>query len=349
MTAWNRFTELLGGDTVAAVDAIFFILCAISTFICAVLAAMLLVWGVRYRASSTVRRPKQLPVTRIELTWISLTLVLFLAIGVWGNMAFLNQRRPVRAAYTVYVEGKQWMWKIEHPSGRREINELHIPVGQPVRIVLSSSDVIHSFFLPHFRVKQDAVPGRYTSLWISPKEPSVSHLFCAEYCGTEHSQMIGRVVAMPADEFGRWLADRPLTERTPGMPGTETPLQIRGESLFYHAGCSACHVRDSAVFAPRLDGLWDRPTKLNNGRIVTVDEAYIRESIIDPNAKIAAGYPAPSNMPSYFGTLDDQQIRELIEFIRSIRHGWPEASLSPDAVAAPGNAQGRQPAIGDSP
>ncbi len=337
MNAASILDQLLGSNTPTAVDRLFAALTVMSILVTAALCAMVVVWGIKYRASARPRRAAPLNVSRIEIAGLCATLVTFLSLAVWANVVFIRQRTAPPDAYTVFVEGKQWMWKIEHPSGRREINELHVPVGRPVRVVLTSSDVVHSFFLPRWRVKQDAVPGHYTSLWFVAESPASEHLFCAEYCGTDHSGMIGRVIAMPQAQFTKWLSDEPLAEQVPGMPGTTQPLQIRGASRFASAGCSACHTPTNAVFAPRLDGIWGRPTMLSNGRQTIVDENYVRESIIDPNAKIVAGYRQPSQMPSYAGSLDEQQIRELIEFIRSIRHGWP--SQEPDPRPQPKEAR----------
>jgi cytochrome c oxidase subunit 2 len=310
---------------VSGVDLIFWFLTALSGLVILVLTALTLVYCIRYRAGSHAPRSTARPgMTLVEITWLSATLVVFLAIGAWANMAFSAARTPPLDAYTVYVVGKQWMWKAEHPGGRREIDELHVPVGQPVRLVLASDDVIHSFFIPDYRVKQDVVPGRFTSLWFTPTQPGEHRLMCSQYCGTEHSSMIGRIRALPAADFGRWLSDRPVDEKAPGMPRTPQAPLARGQALFYRLGCSACHVQTASVLAPRLDGLWGRPTKLSSGREIIVDENYIRESILDPNARIAAGYAAPSLMPSFAGTITEEQIAELVEFIRSIRFGWPD-------------------------
>lgn len=330
MTTPLELGQMTGGNPAGAVDRLFAALTVMSVLITLTLAGLVLVWGIKYRASSPAERPAQNPsMSRTELVWVGGTLTAFLSLAVWANVVFIRERTPPAGAYTVYAEGKQWMWKVEHPSGRREIDELHVPVGEPVRVVLTSADVIHSFYLPHWRVKQDAVPGRYTALWLRADEPGEWRLFCAEYCGNEHSGMVGHVVAMPRAEFSRWLAERPLQDKTPGMPGTSESLEVRGAALFDRVGCAVCHVRTSALHAPRLDGIWGRPTRLTGGREVTVDESYIRESILDPNTKITAGYASPSLMPSYAGSVDEQGLRELVEFIRSLRDGWPERTQPP--------------------
>lgn len=306
----------------SSVDLLFGVLLALSGLVTLTLVTLVLWFCVRYRAGSSVSRDGAIKhVSWAEATWISATLLAFLVIAAWANADFVMSRVPPRDAYTVYAVGKQWMWKLEHPAGRREINQLHVPVGRPVRVVLTSEDVIHSFYLPSFRVKQDALPGRYTSLWFEADEPGVHPLFCAEYCGAEHSGMVGRVIAMPADDFSRWLdanADRPSSRGTPGA-------EVRtGEALFYRVGCSVCHSAAGRIAGPRLDGIWGMQSKMRNGDLITVDDEYVRESILHPNAKIVAGYPSPSAMPSYEPSLTDEQVDELVEYIRSIRTGWSD-------------------------
>jgi cytochrome c oxidase subunit 2 len=321
--------------TATKVDRLFIALTVLSGAVMLVLAALVMVYCIRYRAGSRVERSGSPPrMTWLEAGWLSATLIVFLSLAGWANVEFYHARTPPPDAYTIYVVGKQWMWKVEHPSGRREIDEIHVPVGEPVRIVLASDDVIHSLFIPDFRVKQDAVPGRYTSLWFLVQEPGEHHLFCSQYCGDEHSGMVGRVVAMPADKFAEWLSDRPLEGKTPGMPGTPSAPLHRGENVFYRLGCLACHVQTGKVLAPRLDGIWGRPTRLMNGREITVDENYVRESILDPNAKVVAGYASPSLMPSFRGAVTEEELAELVEFIRSIRFGWPKDAVPPAPTTA---------------
>lgn len=295
------------------------------------IVGLLCVFAVRYRLGSRADRTVgEEHATRQELVWIAIPAVIGLALFAWAAHIFLREGRPPADARTVYVVGRQWMWKIQHPEGVREINELHVPAGTPIKVVLSSQDVIHSFYVPAFRNKQDAVPGHFTTMWFEPQVPGVYHLFCAEYCGTEHSDMRGRVVVMPPQEFAQWLAAAAAVapaEGTPGIGSTlsrpPTDLSARGAATFHRLGCASCHLPDAAVRAPRLDGLWGEPVKMNNGEQVIADEAYVRESILDPQARIAAGYPAPSLMPTYRGQVTDDDLVDLVEFIRSLRHGWP--------------------------
>jgi len=197
------------------------------------------------------------------------------------------------------------MWKFQHLSGQREINELHVPVGRAVKVLLASQDVIHSFYVPAFRVKQDAIPGRYSELWFEATVPGRYHLFCAEYCGTLHSGMIGWVVAMEPAAFQEWLAGGP----------TMSPAQ-RGEKLFQDLGCNTCHRSDALARCPELGGLFGRPVQLQSGQTVTADEAYIRESILDPGAKVVAGYE--NIMPTFKGLVTEESILDLIAYIRSL-------------------------------
>jgi cytochrome c oxidase subunit 2 len=204
---------------------------------------------------------------------------------------------------TVFVVGKQWMWKAEHANGRREIDELHLPLGQPVRLVLSTEDVIHSFYVPAFRIKQDAVPGRYTSIRFTPTREGEYRLHCAEYCGTDHARMGGKVVVLSPSEFSRWL------ER-----GNQNPsLAAQGFELFRRLGCSGCHV-NSTVHAPDLAGVFGRTIHLADGRTLVADEAYLRDSILLPKRDVVAGYEPI--MPSFQGQLDEGQLSALITYLK---------------------------------
>ncbi len=309
------------------VDIIFIAMIALSALVILLVGALILGFGLKYRAASTAYRSDTLGhTTALEVTWIVVPLFLMLGVFVWAATVFFDLTTPPAEARTIYVVGKQWMWKVQHPSGRQEINELHVPAGEPVKLVLSSQDVIHSFFVPAFRVKQDALPGAYTTLWFEPTTIGEYFLFCAEYCGTDHAGMRGRVVVMSPANYQRWLGGGPVLQApVPGVPGSpQAPLALGGRGPFYRFGCNACHVPDAAVRAPRLDGLYGREVKLNNDQVVIADEQYLRESILDPNARIVAGYDAPSLMPTYKGQINEQQLVELIEFIKSIEEGWPE-------------------------
>ncbi|TPQ38047.1 MULTISPECIES: cytochrome c oxidase subunit II [Cupriavidus] len=250
----------------------------------------------------------------LEIAWTTIPLLVFLGIFAWAAHDYTLLAQETAGALPVTVVARQWMWKLEHANGKREINELHVPLGQAVQLTMTSQDVIHSFYVPAFRIKQDVVPGRYTTLRFTATHAGVYRLFCAEYCGTDHAAMQGRIVVMPPAEFARWLdAD----------VGPETTA-ARGRALFRHYGCAACHDAGATVQAPRLDGLMGRTVTLQDGRAVTADAAYVRDAILMPHKDIVAGY-API-MPTYQGQIDEQDILAIIEYLRSM--GAADASTS---------------------
>lgn len=275
----------------------------------------------------------------LEFSWIGALFLIGLGLFAWSATLYSRQLGDPEDAPTVYVVGKQWMWKLHHAGGREEINELHVPIGQTTRLVMTSQDVIHSFFLPAMRAKQDVLPGRYTTLWFTPDRAGVFPIYCAEYCGDEHSRMKGRLYVLSEADYSRWLNATP-DAKAPGSPGTPgAPLAVGVSGAFRSLGCIACHVPNDSVLAPRLDGIYARNVKLADGRVIAADDQYLRESILDPNAKIAAGYPSPSLMPSYQGVVTENQLRELIDFIRSIEHGWPADAIRPPAAPPPSPLQ----------
>jgi len=216
---------------------------------------------------------------------------------------YADMRRPPAAgALEINVTGKQWMWKVQHPGGQREIDELHVPAWRPVKLVMTSQDVIHDFSIPAFRVKQDVLPGSYVTQWFTATKPGEYHLFCAEYCGTMHSGMVGRVVVMPPAEYDAWLA---------GVTPDEPPA-ASGARLFASLGCAQCHGQN----APTLAGLYGRPVTLADGKTVIADEEYLRESIENPPARIVAGFEP--RMPSFRGQLTDEQLGQLVAYIKSL-------------------------------
>lgn len=262
----------------------------------------------KYRKGRSANRsPLNLPTYKIEITWTLVPTFLMMGLFGWGASHYLTIERPPDNALEIDVVGKQWMWKIQHPEGNREINELHVPLGRNIRLTLASQDVIHSFFLPEFRIKQDVVPGRYTSEWFNASRVGVFRLFCSEFCGTEHSAMAGRVVVMDPADYADWLAR--------GRPADS--MREAGEKLFREAGCTGCHAGQSVVRAPPLEGLFGKPVPLEGGKVVIADEGYIRDSILLPNKQVAAGF-APL-MPSYQGRLDEEQLFELVAYIRGLR------------------------------
>jgi cytochrome c oxidase subunit 2 len=227
----------------------------------------------------------------------------------WGVHLYMTNARPPADTLDITVVGRQWMWKFQHPQGPREINQLHIPVGRPVKLTMASEDVIHSVYVPAFRVKMDVVPGRYTSMWFEATTTGTYHLFCAEYCGTSHAGMIGQVVVMTPADYEAWLS---------GGATAESPV-ASGERLFQQLGCQSCHRADAAGRGPALAGLFGQTQRLQSGESVIVDEAYVRESILLPNARIAAGYTPV--MPTYQGQISEEGLLQLIAYLRSLGAG----------------------------
>lgn len=290
----------------AEVDHLFFFLTGISLFFAVLIYTLIAVFIVRYRRKKAgdtgARIEGNIP---LEITWSAIPLVIALTFFALGAALFFKQMVPPHDAMEVFVVGKQWMWKIQHPEGKREINELHVPVGRPVKLKMTSEDVIHSFFVPAFRIKMDVVPGRYTQTWFEATKPGTYHLFCTEYCGTKHSQMIGKVIAMPESEYQAWLEI-----------GQMAPASSRGEALFREMRCISCHNQEAETLGPNLRGIWEKPVTLTSGRTLIRDEDYLRESILNPHAKLRQGF-GPI-MPSYQSQLSESQIIEIISYIKSL-------------------------------
>ena len=267
-----------------------------------------------------------------EVAWTVIPFILFMGMFGWGSKLYFDIERPPDDAISMYAVGKQWMWKIQHPEGAREINELHIPVGRPVKLTMTSEDVIHSFFVPAFRTKQDVLPKRYTTTWFEATRPGKYHLFCAEYCGTKHSGMIGYVYAMPPREYQTWLT----------QGAAEGSLASMGEKYFHQYGCSNCHHFGTQGRCPDLRNLYMRPVQILGGETVTADESYIRESILDPDAKIVYGFQ-PHIMPNFSGQLSEEQVLDLISYIKALGP-QPGTELPSSSGTAP-KEYGSQPGI----
>jgi cytochrome c oxidase subunit 2 len=258
--------------------------------------------------------------TLVELTWIVIPTILALGVYVWASRLYFDMLRvPADPnALEISVVAKQWMWKFQHPEGQREVNTLHVPVGRRVKLQMISQDVIHSFYVPAFRVKQDVLPGRYTAAWFEATKPGQYHLFCAEYCGTQHSGMTGTVFVMEPANFERWLADAAARARAPAQGPSAGPQTMAGagEQLFQRFGCISCHRPDGSGRCPSLVGVFGTQVQLESGQTVTADATYVRESILRPTAKVVAGYEPV--MPSFEGQVTEEQIMQLIAYIRSL-------------------------------
>jgi cytochrome c oxidase subunit 2 len=294
------------------VDHLFFFALGGSIVFSVLIAALIFYLGIKYRRRSPSEvgkppAPGSKATTVLEVTWSLVPLALMMILFVWGARVYFVIARPPADAAELFVVGKQWMWKIQHPEGNREINELHVPLGRPVKLTLTSEDVIHSFFLPEFRIKTDVLPGRYSTLWFQADRTGEFHLFCTQYCGAEHSRMVGRVIVMEPHDYQAWLGGETRARRSVDS----------GEVLFVSRACNTCHRPDTAARAPILAGLIGKRVALQGGRSVVADEGYVRESILDPQAKIVAGYQPI--MPTFRGQLSEEELHRLIDYVKTLK------------------------------
>ncbi|MFI5181954.1 MAG: cytochrome c oxidase subunit II [Thermoanaerobaculia bacterium] len=304
-----------------SVDHLFFFALAFSVFFALLIAGLIAVLGSKYRRRHEteigVASDDHAPSSKmLELTWTAIPFFLLMVLFGWGLWVFLHQMRPPADAVEYWVTGKQWMWKMQHPDGTREINELHVPAGQAIKLKMISEDVIHDFFVPAFRVHVDVLPSRYTTYWFQADRLGSFHLFCGQYCGMNHAHMVGKIVVMEAKEYEQWLAGV-----RPGRP----PLRT-GEELFAANACNTCHRPDSSARAPILNGIYGKSVKMIDGASVVADDAYIRESILNPQAKIVAGYQPI--MPTFKGVISEEELLQLVEYVKK---------LSPPAAGAEGS------------
>ena len=315
------------------VDALYFFILAVSAFFAVLISVMCAYFAVRYRRRHATevgaRIHGNLP---LELIWTGIPFVLAMLMFVWGASVYYKLYRPPAGAMEVYVVGKQWMWKFQHMNGRREVNELHVPVGQSVRLTMGSEDVIHSMFIPAFRVKVDVVPGKTTTLWFEATKTGRYHLFCAEYCGTNHSGMGGSVIVMEPAEFQAWLSG--------GVMGES--LAVAGEKLFQSLACQTCHLDQLQGRGPKLRGVFGSTVALENGETVVADESYLRESIVNPRARIVKGFQPL--MPTFQGLVSEEGLLQLMAYVKSLKPpeqpeptdtSAPAASPAPKADGAP--------------
>jgi cytochrome c oxidase subunit 2 len=288
------------------IDWLFLALTLVSLFFVVVVFLPITFFAIKYRRGSSADRSNPSSGSNLlEAGWTLFPILLSIGLFVWGATTYYQMQRPPRDALQVQVVGKQWMWKVQHAEGKKEINELHLPLGRTVNLTLASEDAIHSFFIPAFRVKQDAVPGRYTSEWFRPTRLGEYHLFCAEYCGTNHSRMVGRVVVMDPAQYERWLGT--------GEAGQSVVLE--GERLFRERGCSGCHEGKSTIHAPLLQGIYGRQVPLASREVITVDDQYLRDSILLPGKQISAGYD--NLMPSFAGHISEAEVMQIIAYLKS--------------------------------
>jgi cytochrome c oxidase subunit 2 len=305
------------------VDHLLYFLLAVSVFFTVLIFVAIAYFAVRYRRRSDTEIPHVVHTgLALEVLWSVIPFGLTMVMFTWGASIFFKESRPPDNSLPIYVVGKQWMWKLQHLGGQREINELHVPMGRPIKLTMTSEDVIHSFYVPDFRVKQDVVPGRYTTIWFEPTKPGKYHLFCAEYCGTNHSGMIGWIYVMEPQDFQAWLNGG----RAMGS------LAENGEKLFQDLACGNCHRTDNAGRCPNLVGLFGKTVPIADGSSVKFDEAYIRESILQPTAKIAAGYQPI--MPTFQGLVTEDGMLQLVEYIKSLG-GKPGAATPQGSGTTP--------------
>ena len=292
----------------ATIDTLYIVLVLLAVVFSVGVFIAVLFFAIKYRRGTNADRSDPVEGSIIlELTWSIIPLIMALGIFGWATVAYFELANPPKDSMDVYAVGRQWMWKIQHPTGQREINQLHIPVGQPVRIVLTSQDVLHSFYIPEFRVKQDAVPGMWTQLWFEATKPGEYNLFCAEYCGTEHSRMIGTVYAMEPAAYQEWLRTSTAQES----------MAQAGAALFQKYGCTGCHNGNAAVRAPLLNGIYNRPRPLMSGETAIANDMYIHDSILQPRKHVVGGYDPI--MPSFAGQIPEEDVMQIVYYIKSLK------------------------------
>jgi cytochrome c oxidase subunit 2 len=310
------------------VDALYFFVVAVCAFFGLLVAVLVIYFGLRYRKSHEsqigARIEGSLP---LELLWSVIPTVIAMFMFGWGASVFYHLRRPPDEALQVYAVGKQWMWKFQHQEGQREINELHVPAGRPVKITISSEDVLHSLYFPSFRTKMDAIPGRYTYLWFEAQKPGTYHIFCTEYCGTNHSGMIGSVTVLEPAAYQAWLQG--------GAEGGT--LAQRGARLFDSLACNSCHLESGRGRGPSLKDIVGTTETLQDGSTVVVDDAYLRESILTSQAKIVRGFQPL--MPTFQGLISEENLVALIEHVKSLSPKATTAAAAPPAETATPRAE----------
>jgi cytochrome c oxidase subunit II len=325
-------------EQAAQVDAVYFFLVAVSGFFAALIALFVVVFAVKFHRKRHDQVGDAIHGSiALELLWTIIPLGITMIMFVWGAQLFFHLTRAPKGAMEVYVVGKQWMWKAQHMDGAREINELHVPVGRPVKLIMGSEDVIHSFFIPDFRVKADVIPGRYNTMWFTASKPGRYHIFCTQYCGTEHSAMIGWVTAMAPAEYQTWLAGGART-------GT---MADAGAQLFQSLACITCHLDTGQGRGPVLKGSYGKPVELEGGGSVTMDDAYIRESILLPQAKVVRGFQPV--MPPFQGLVSEEQLLQLIAYVKSLGSAQGPTPPGQPATQTPAGQPGTPPPAPETP
>jgi cytochrome c oxidase subunit 2 len=331
-------------DWAGPIDALFWTLNLLTIAFTALVAILVIALAIRYRRGNPVDRSNPVHTSHVlELSWSIGPMFLGLAMFVWAAKLYAGMYgNPPADAQDVYVIGKQWMWHLQHTNGIRENNEMHIPVGKPIKMVMISQDVIHSFFVPAFRIKRDVIPGRFTSFWFTPTRAGKYHLLCAEYCGTDHSEMTGYVYVMEPAEYQTWLETKGA--RTQDTQPAPTTMVEAGKALYEQYGCGDCHDPEGMNRGPILAGVFNTRVRTRDGGSVLADESYLRKSILEPSEEIADQYQQV--MPSYKGQLSEEQVVSVIEYIKSMGRQGAAGTAGMKAVVKPGTGTGT-PASGD--
>jgi cytochrome c oxidase subunit II len=289
------------------IDQLYYLLSGITLFFTVLIFSIIFYFMVKYRRRSKDEKPPDVHASLVlELAWTIIPSIICVGLFVWSSTLYVRAYHPPSNSAEIFVIGKQWMWHLQHPEGPREINELHVPVGVPVKLTMTSQDVIHGFYVPSFRVKKDVLPGRYTSMWFEATQIGTYHLFCTEFCGTNHTEMIGWVYVMSPSDYATWLSGGEKSE----------PMAQQGERIFNHYTCGYCHVSDGSGRGPSLVGIFGKPEKLANGESKIVDEDLIHQALMEPNSVQVAGY-API-MPTFKGQFTEEQILQLIAYVKSL-------------------------------
>ena len=285
------------------VDYLYYFLTAVTVFFTALIFLLIVYLGLKYRRKSEAMPAEVHGHMGLELAWTFIPLVFVTIMFGWSATLFVRMSRVPDNAMDIYIVGKQWMWYAQHPSGMKENNELHVPLGQPIKLTMASQDVIHSFFIPAFRIKQDVIPGRYSYQWFTPSKVGEYHLFCAEYCGKDHARMGGKVIVMEPAKYQAWLSGATRDES----------MEAAGQRLFAQYGCATCH----GQLGPTMAGLYGSERTMTDGTRVIADDAYLREAILNAPAKLVAGFQPI--MPSFRGQLTEEQVTQLIVYIKSLK------------------------------
>jgi cytochrome c oxidase subunit 2 len=324
-TSWIPFVPDSASTVSGKVDALYFYLSGVTVFFTLLISGVLIFFVIKYRRRNPFEIPRPIGGShKLETLWSVIPFIIAMSMFAWGAQIYFENSRQPQNANEIYVVGKQWMWKIQHSTGQREINELHVPVGRKIKLIMTSEDTIHDFFIPAFRIKADVLPGKYTTQWFEATVPGTYHLFCAEYCGMNHSGMIGSIIVMQPTDFDNWLS---------GNASQQSPA-VAGQQLYQSLGCVSCHgANGEGGRGPALAGLFGRKVFLSNNQTVTADEAYIRESIENPTAKVVSGFNPI--MPTFQGQVTPEQLIQIISYIKSLQVTGQQPATAGTPATAP--------------